>query len=257
MSAYDSRRCVWKLRANDSHLFEGVFCSKDYKAEAWTRRVADERAKPQGGEECHEVKKTERILEYLRNRTEEFPPTIREIQAACSITSTSIVAYHMDKLVERGLAAYEKGKSRTIRLLEPAPALEIVINLPWIPPAELRGNNREHYMARSRHIADLRDRGIEYGLLAKEEHPGIDYPIMGALALEVIAWNAKRIDIENALFGYKGFIDGLQRVVKRDEWGEVPGAGLIDDDAQFTEATIKPRIGTPRSRLVITRAAQE
>ena len=58
-------------------------------------------------------------------------------------------------------------------------------------------------------------------------------------------------------FGYKGFIDGLQRVVKRDFWGEVPGAGLIDDDSQFTEATIKPRIGTPRSRLVITRAAQE
>ena len=152
-----------------------------------------------------QTKKPDRIIEFLRAWPHTYGPTIREIQDGCGISSTSVVQYNVNKLVDRALVAYEGGKSRTIQLLDPAPALEIVIELDWIPPAELRGNNREHYMARHRHIADLRDRGIEYGLLAKEKHPGIDYPIMGALALEVTAWNAKRIDIENALFWLQGF----------------------------------------------------
>ena len=77
---------------------------------------------------------------------------------------------------------------------------------------------------------------------------------MGPLALDITAWNKRRIDYDNLLIGYKSFLDGLQEVVKRDEWGEVPGAALIGDDSQIVEATIRVRIGAPRTILTLRRA---
>ena len=203
------------------------------------------------------TEKAERILEYLRNRTEGFPPTFREILTACDISSTSIVSYNLLKLRKAGLIKWEEGKSRTIRLLDPAPALEIVINLPWVPIAQLQGNARVHYMERHRHVSDLQDRGHEYGLLAKEEHPKHSYPLKGPLELEINAWNPKQLDWENIGVAYKGFLDGLQVVRKRDTFGDVPGAGLIVDDKQFINAHVRTRIGEARTRIVLTRAGQE
>ena len=204
------------------------------------------------------TEKADRILEYLQNRTLDFPPTFRELQSACGISSTSVVTYNLGKLVAQGLVIYEPGKSRTIRLVRPArPAAElrVVIELPWVPIKELQGNARVHYMERHRHISDLRDRGHEYGLLAKEEHPQYEYPIEANLELEIAAWNPKQIDWENIGYSYKAFLDGLQVVMYRDKYGDVPGAGLIVDDKQFINANVRTRIGEARTVIVITREA--
>ena len=132
----------------------------------------------------------------------------------------------------------------------------IRIELPWIPPAELRGNSRAHFQVKARHASQLQERGIEYGIAAKLESGRLlDYPIMGPLALDITAWNRRRVDYDNLLIGYKSFLDGLQEVVKRDEWGEVRGAGVIHDDSQIVEATIRSRIGAPRTILILRRAA--
>ena len=108
---------------------------------------------------------------------------------------------------------------------------------------DVRGNSRAHWAVKARETAEMVDRGVEYGLVAKQDHTEYEYPLKGPLAIEITAWNTKRIDHENVLIGYKGFLDGLQMVVKRDEYGDVPGAGVIVEDSQFVTSTVKPRIG--------------
>ena len=136
------------------------------------------------------------------------------------------------------------------------PEIVIRIELPWIPPAELRGNSRAHFQVKARHASELQERGIEYGIAAKTDHPHLDYPITGSLSLEVTAWNKRQVDYDNLLIGYKSFLDGLQEVVKRDKWGEVPGAGLIHDDSQIVEAAIRVRIGAPRTILTLRKCCE-
>ena len=53
------------------------------------------------------VKLSERqqmIMSFIEDFIEEndYPPTIRDIQNGCSISSTSVVAYNLDKLKEEG-----------------------------------------------------------------------------------------------------------------------------------------------------------
>ena len=195
------------------------------------------------------ISKPDRILEFLRERVP-FSPTLREIQVACGISSVSVVAYNLKKLETDGLISQRPNQSRSIRVVK-VPLVEI--NLPWIPVAELRGNSREHYMARHRYVGALRDRGIEYGLLAKTERPDIDYPITGPLAVEITGWNPKQIDFDGLLIAYKALFDGMQVTVKRDAFGDVPGAGVFVDDKQIVDATIKTRVGPERSHITISR----
>lgn len=60
------------------------------------------------------------ILDFIRNFFKEnsFPPTIREIGEAVDISSTSVVNYNLNKLVEAGLIERDKEISRGLRLLE-------------------------------------------------------------------------------------------------------------------------------------------
>ena len=196
------------------------------------------------------MSKADRILEFLREQAP-FSPTLREIQDNCMISSLSVVVYNLKKLEKLGLISQRPRQPRSIRVAPPPPL--VVIDLPWIPVAELRGNAREHFMARHRYVSQLRDRGIEYGLVAKTEWPETDYPITGPLSVEITGWNPKQIDWENLAFGYKAFQDGLQVAVKRDEFGDVPGAGVIVDDKQIIDATIKTRVGPERSHIAISR----
>jgi SOS-response transcriptional repressor LexA len=49
--------------------------------------------------------KTEFIWDYILKQCEAqggVPPTVREIQAACQLSSTSVVNYHLNKLIEAG-----------------------------------------------------------------------------------------------------------------------------------------------------------
>jgi repressor LexA len=62
--------------------------------------------------------KTEAILEYIIEFSDEngYPPVIREIQEGCEISSTSVVAYHLEKLIKSGDISKGKNKARTIKV---------------------------------------------------------------------------------------------------------------------------------------------
>ena len=59
------------------------------------------------------------ILEFLRKFLEEkdYPPSIRDIQDGCSISSTSVVDYNLRKLEEKGHIRRDREISRGIELL--------------------------------------------------------------------------------------------------------------------------------------------
>jgi len=60
----------------------------------------------------------QRMYEFIRSFAEEnqYPPTIREIGEAVGISSTSVVNYNLNKLVDAGLIERNKEVSRGIRL---------------------------------------------------------------------------------------------------------------------------------------------
>lgn len=61
------------------------------------------------------------IWNHIRISVEErgFPPTLREIGDAFSISSTNGVRYHLRVLMKQGWIAHEKGSRRGLRLLNP------------------------------------------------------------------------------------------------------------------------------------------
>lgn len=198
-------------------------------------------------------KTDDRILEYLRGLPPDESPTVRDIQAALGISSTSVVDYNLDKLVKRGEITRELMRARGIRLVR-RPAIEVRIDLPWVAEEILRGNSRAHWAPKAAAVSEQLERGIEYGLVAKTDHPYIDFPIRGLLSVEITVWNTRPLDWENVAIGYKGFLDGLQEVWKRDKYGDAPGAGVVVDDVQFVDGVVRTRVGTPRTRIVIRRA---
>ncbi len=66
--------------------------------------------------------KHRRILAFIDDYTAEngFPPSIRDIKEATGISSTSVVKYHLDRLVREGLIEQEAGISRGLRLTDRA-----------------------------------------------------------------------------------------------------------------------------------------
>jgi len=67
------------------------------------------------------AEKRQRILEFLRRFIDEhgFPPSIREIQIACGLSSTSVVDYHLRALEQAGYIRRQRELSRALELLEP------------------------------------------------------------------------------------------------------------------------------------------
>jgi len=57
----------------------------------------------------------ERVLAFLQSRPDD-PPTVREIMAACDISSTSVVSYTLKQLADAGKITRKKLKSRSVRL---------------------------------------------------------------------------------------------------------------------------------------------
>lgn len=59
------------------------------------------------------------ILDFLRTYIEEhdYPPSIRDIQEGCNISSTSVVDYNLRKLEEKGYIRRDREISRGIELL--------------------------------------------------------------------------------------------------------------------------------------------
>lgn len=63
--------------------------------------------------------KQERILAFLRDFLDQhdYPPSIRDIQAGCAISSTSVVDYNLKALESKGLIQRDREISRGIKLI--------------------------------------------------------------------------------------------------------------------------------------------
>ncbi len=66
----------------------------------------------------HLSKNQSRILKCIHAFIDKhnYPPSVRDIRWACQISSTSVVAYHLDRLTERGYIKRSPGVSRSITL---------------------------------------------------------------------------------------------------------------------------------------------
>jgi SOS-response transcriptional repressor LexA len=58
------------------------------------------------------------IFRFIVSYEEEngYTPVIREIRDGCDISSTSVVAYHLNKLVANGAITKEENRARTIKI---------------------------------------------------------------------------------------------------------------------------------------------
>jgi repressor LexA len=65
--------------------------------------------------------KQERIINFVTEFLHDkgYPPTIRDIAAGCEISSTSVVAYNLDKLEQAGYIRRHSDISRGIKFLDP------------------------------------------------------------------------------------------------------------------------------------------
>ena len=78
--------------------------------------------------------KQERIVDYIREFIDEhdYPPSIRQIQEACDISSTSVVDYNLKQLETRGVIRRDREVSRAIELLHSGGRRSRVIPVPII-----------------------------------------------------------------------------------------------------------------------------
>ena len=78
--------------------------------------------------------KQRRIIGYIDRFLSErgYPPSIRDIQAGCKISSTSVVDYNLNILEGRGYLRRHADVSRGIKLLNKEPAAELFVAVPVI-----------------------------------------------------------------------------------------------------------------------------
>jgi repressor LexA len=64
--------------------------------------------------------RTRAVLDYVAEyiAATGYSPTVREIAAGCSLTSTSVASYHLRLLERGGYLTRAPGMPRTIRLVE-------------------------------------------------------------------------------------------------------------------------------------------
>ena len=64
--------------------------------------------------------KQQAILEFLRQfiRNKDYPPSIRDIQLGCKISSTSVVDYNLKALERLGYIRRDREVSRAIEMLD-------------------------------------------------------------------------------------------------------------------------------------------
>lgn len=78
--------------------------------------------------------KQAKILRFLRDFMEEkdYPPSIRDIQQGCGISSTSVVDYNLKRLEEKGYIRRDREVSRAIELLEAGGRRSRTVRVPVI-----------------------------------------------------------------------------------------------------------------------------
>jgi repressor LexA len=78
--------------------------------------------------------KQSRILDYIRGFIDDhdYPPSIRQIQEACDISSTSVVDYNLRLLEKQGLIRRDREVSRAIEVLQGGRRAPRVVPVPII-----------------------------------------------------------------------------------------------------------------------------
>jgi repressor LexA len=78
--------------------------------------------------------KQKRIIKYIDKFVDDkgYPPSIRDIQNGCSISSTSVVDYNLNILESRGLLQRHADVSRGIKLLNKDHTSELTVSIPMI-----------------------------------------------------------------------------------------------------------------------------
>jgi repressor LexA len=78
--------------------------------------------------------KQERIIDFVTEFLHDkgYPPTIRDIAAGCGISSTSVVAYNLDKLEQAGYIRRHSDISRGIKFLTPQQKDRKLVYLPIV-----------------------------------------------------------------------------------------------------------------------------
>jgi repressor LexA len=78
--------------------------------------------------------KQARILEFMHSFMDEnsYPPSIRDIQAGCDISSTSVVDYNLKGLEKAGLIRRDREVSRAIELLDRRPRSRGSVSVPVV-----------------------------------------------------------------------------------------------------------------------------
>ncbi|HXG35345.1 MAG TPA: transcriptional repressor LexA [Dehalococcoidia bacterium] len=78
--------------------------------------------------------KQQRILEAIQEFVDkhDYPPSIRQIQEACNISSTSVVDYNLRILEKHGLIRRDKEISRGIELLSPGSRRGRIAHVPLV-----------------------------------------------------------------------------------------------------------------------------
>ncbi len=78
--------------------------------------------------------KQQKILQFIREfvRDKDYPPSIRDIQTACGISSTSVVDYNLRALERQGLIRRDREISRAIELLGGRHRRSRVVDVPLL-----------------------------------------------------------------------------------------------------------------------------
>lgn len=78
--------------------------------------------------------KQQRILDYMQEFMEDnsYPPSIRDIQSGCGISSTSVVDYNLKALERLGLIRRDREVSRAIELLGTRPKRSRIVSIPVV-----------------------------------------------------------------------------------------------------------------------------
>ncbi len=78
--------------------------------------------------------KQRRIIKFIDRFLSDkgYPPSIRDIQAGCNISSTSVVDYNLNILESRGYISRHAEVSRGIRLINHTPTSESLVSVPVI-----------------------------------------------------------------------------------------------------------------------------
>ena len=78
--------------------------------------------------------KQERIINFVTKflHNKGYPPTIRDIAAGCGISSTSVVAYNLNKLEQAGYIRRYRDISRGIKFLSPQEKGKKLVHIPIV-----------------------------------------------------------------------------------------------------------------------------